>query len=147
MSAGQQQAAAGAAAESFDGGQWLTEATKKMRVNHDDQARQRGLDAIQQFIQNAMQPGQVLQKDVETNIKFWINAIDQKLSTQLNEIMHHEALQKLEGTWKMEIPGAPAAERSLNQCFAKACRDFVDVLGRLGPIINPLIEHFLGNRR
>ncbi len=102
MSAGQQQAAAspGAEAASFDGSQWLNEATKKMRVNHDDQARQRGLDAIQQFIQNAMQPGQVLQKDVETNIKYWINAIDQKLSTQLNEIMHHEALQKLEGTWR-----------------------------------------------
>src|SRR6476659_8431062 len=99
-SAAQQAAAAGASAESFDGGQWLEQATKKMRVNDDAEARKRGIDALQQFIQNAMQPGQVLQKDVETNIKFWINAIDQKLSTQLNEIMHHEAFQKLEGSWR-----------------------------------------------
>ena len=44
--------------------------------------------------------GQVLQKDVETNIKVWINAIDEKLTSQLNEIMHNEAYQKLEGTWR-----------------------------------------------
>src|SRR5215213_7562993 len=96
----QQAAAAGAAAESFDGSQWLDQATKKMRVGGDAEARKRGVDALQQFIENAMQPGQVLQKDVETNIKFWINAIDQKLSTQLNEVMHHPAFQKLEGTWR-----------------------------------------------
>jgi type VI secretion system protein ImpC len=99
-SAAQQAAGASAAAESFDGSQWLDQATKKMRVGSDAEARKRGVDAIQQFIENAMQPGQVLQKDVETNIKFWINAIDQKLSTQLNEIMHNAAFQKLEGTWR-----------------------------------------------
>jgi len=47
-----------------------------------------------------MKPGQTMHKDVETNIKVWINSIDEKLSAQLNEIMHHETYQKLEGTWR-----------------------------------------------
>src|SRR5207248_9436598 len=39
-------------------------------------------------------------KDVETNIKLWISAIDQKLTAQMNEIMHNPAFQKLESTWR-----------------------------------------------
>src|SRR5262249_33965199 len=39
-------------------------------------------------------------KDVEKNIKYWIAQIDQKLSGQLNEIMHHPDFQKLEGSWR-----------------------------------------------
>jgi type VI secretion system protein ImpC len=101
MSAAPQQAAPSAGAAAFDGTQWLEEATNKgWRPKGDAETRQRGVDALQQFIQNTMQPGQVLQKDVETNVKYWINAIDQKLSNQLNEILHHDAFQKLEGTWR-----------------------------------------------
>ncbi len=48
----------------------------------------------------SLQPGQVVSKDVETNIKLWIGAIDQKLTAQLNEILHTPAFQKLEGTWR-----------------------------------------------
>ena len=91
--------AAGATTE-FDATSWLDQATTKMRVNDDPKARARGLDALNQFIQNAIQPGQVLQKDVEANIKVWINAIDQKLTAQTNEILHDPAYQKLEGTWR-----------------------------------------------
>lgn len=100
MAAEQKQAATTTTTTEFDGSSWLDQATKRMKVNEDPASRQRGLDAISQFIQSAMQPGQTLHKDVETNIKVWINAIDQKLSTQLNEIMHHESYQKLEGTWR-----------------------------------------------
>src|SRR5262245_45837682 len=100
--AAEQQAAAGAAATTteFDGSSWLDQATKRMKLTDDPQQRQRGMDAISQFIKSSMQPGQTLHKDVETNIKVWINSIDQKLSAQLNEIMHAEAYQKLEGTWR-----------------------------------------------
>src|SRR5262249_51520243 len=98
----QAQAAAGAATTTteFDASKWLDQATTKMRVNDDPGSRKRGLDALNQFVQSAIQPGQVLQKDVEANIKVWINAIDQKLTTQVNEIMHDPAYQKLEGTWR-----------------------------------------------
>ena len=47
-----------------------------------------------------VKPGQVVSKDVETNIKTWIGQIDRKLSEQLNEVMHHPDFQKLEATWR-----------------------------------------------
>src|SRR5437870_8063978 len=66
----------------------------------DDKERERNKDYIGQFLKQIVQPGQVISKDVETNIKFWVAEIDKKLSSQLNEVMHHEDFQKLEGTWR-----------------------------------------------
>ena len=43
----------------------------------------------------SVKPGQVVSKDVETNIKYWIGEIDKKLSAQLNEVMHHPDFQQL----------------------------------------------------
>lgn len=57
-------------------------------------------DYFKQFLDRVVQPGQVISKDVEKNIKHWISQVDQKLSAQLNEIMHNPAYQKLEGTWR-----------------------------------------------
>jgi type VI secretion system protein ImpC len=62
--------------------------------------RDRNRTYIEQFLRKVVQPGQVISKDVETNIKFWIAEIDRKLSAQLNEVMHSEDFQKLEGTWR-----------------------------------------------
>ena len=62
--------------------------------------RERAKDYFEQFLDQVVKPGQVVSKDVETNIKFWIAEIDKKLSAQLNEIMHHPEFQKLEGTWR-----------------------------------------------
>lgn len=67
----------------------------------DDQvARSRTRDAFHQFLDQVVKPGQVVSKDVDSNIKAWINEIDKKLSAQLNEIMHNEDFQKLESTWR-----------------------------------------------
>src|SRR2546427_7778328 len=55
---------------------------------------------FRQFLDQVVKPGQVVSKDVETNIKFWIKEIDKKLSAQLNEIMHHPDFQKLEASWR-----------------------------------------------
>jgi type VI secretion system protein ImpC len=60
----------------------------------------RAKDYFKQFLGHVVQPGQVVSKDAETNIKYWIGEIDKKLSSQLNEIMHHPDFQKLEGTWR-----------------------------------------------
>ena len=64
----------------------------------DEQARAK--DYFRQFLDHVVKPGQVVSKDVETNIKFWIGQIDKKLSAQLNEVMHDPDFQKLEGTWR-----------------------------------------------
>src|SRR5262249_45253465 len=53
-----------------------------------------------QFLKHAVQPGQVVSKDVETNIKAWIAEIDKKLSAQLAAVMHHPDFQNLEATWR-----------------------------------------------
>src|SRR5277367_2880522 len=61
---------------------------------------ERSKDYFQQFVAQVVKPGQVVAKDAETNIKYWIGEIDKKLSGQLNEIMHQPEFQKLEGTWR-----------------------------------------------
>jgi type VI secretion system protein ImpC len=66
----------------------------------DERERERNKDYVGQFLRQVVQPGQVVSKDVEQNIKFWIAQIDKKLSAQLNEVMHHADFQKLEGTWR-----------------------------------------------
>lgn len=65
-----------------------------------DQEATRAKDYFRQFLDQVVKPGQVISEDVETNIKHWINEIDKSLSVQLNEILHHEDFQKLEGTWR-----------------------------------------------
>jgi type VI secretion system protein ImpC len=66
----------------------------------DNREAERAKNYFKQFLESAVKPGQVVSKDVETNIKHWIGEIDKKLSTQLSEILHHEDFQKLEGTWR-----------------------------------------------
>src|SRR5437588_8128737 len=99
MSAAEQaQTAAGAATTTADDGllDKILDRTKPI----DDKERERNKDYIGQFLKQIVQPGQVISKDVETNIKFWIAEIDKKLSSQLNEVMHHPDFQKLESSWR-----------------------------------------------
>lgn len=66
----------------------------------DQKEADRAKDYFKQFLDRVVKPGQVVSKDVETNIKFWIGEIDKKLSAQLNAIMHHPDFQRLESTWR-----------------------------------------------
>jgi type VI secretion system protein ImpC len=99
MSAEQQsaQSAQGAAAEETVS---LLDQVVSATRPQDNREAERAKNYFKQFLESAVKPGQVVSKDVETNIKHWIGELDKKLSTQLNEIMHHEDLQKLESTWR-----------------------------------------------
>ncbi len=66
----------------------------------DQQERATNKTYLEQFVKQALSPEAVVSKDVVANIKFWIAELDKKLSAQLNEVMHAEAFQKLEGTWR-----------------------------------------------
>jgi type VI secretion system protein ImpC len=66
----------------------------------DEKERERNKDFVGQFLKQVVQPGQVISKDVEKNIKFWIAEIDKKLSAQLNEVMHAPEFQRLEASWR-----------------------------------------------
>src|SRR5262249_4595787 len=100
MAAEETKAAATTTTTEFDPAKWLDEVANRMKVSDDAAARKRGLAALNDFIASALQPGQVVNKDVETNIKLWISAIDQKMTAQMNEILHNPVLQKLESTWR-----------------------------------------------
>jgi type VI secretion system protein ImpC len=65
-----------------------------------DREATRAKDYFRQFLDHAIQPGQVVSKDVETNVKYWIGEIDKKLSAQLNEVMHQPDFQRLEAAWR-----------------------------------------------
>lgn len=73
--------------------------TKGMRSRDEGQTK-RNKDLISDFVREIMQGQLVLDKNLETSINARISQIDELLSSQLNEIMHHEAFQKLEGSWR-----------------------------------------------
>src|SRR2546421_9319668 len=92
-----QQAPAAAAPTQDDG---LLDQILDRTKPFDEKEREKNKDYVSQFLRQVVQPGQVISKDVETNIKYWIAEIDKKLSAQLNEVMHHPDFQKLEATWR-----------------------------------------------
>ena len=68
-------------------------------VQHESQT-QAAKDMIAEFVQQAMQGQVVLGRDLEASIQARIAEIDRLLSAQLNEIMHSEPYQRLEGSWR-----------------------------------------------
>src|SRR4051812_6698615 len=99
MSATEKTQAAGAAT-TYDEGASLLDQVISATKPQDTREAERSKTYFKQFLESAVQPGHVVSKDVETNIKYWVGQLDQKLSAQLNEIMHNEDFQKLEGTWR-----------------------------------------------
>jgi type VI secretion system protein ImpC len=99
MSTAEQAGAAAAAATTTEAPSLLDQVITATRPQSDKE-KERAKDYFKQFVESVVKPGQVISKDVETNIKFWIASIDKKLSAQLNEVMHHADFQKLEGTWR-----------------------------------------------
>ncbi|HXD89230.1 MAG TPA: type VI secretion system contractile sheath large subunit [Urbifossiella sp.] len=91
--------AAGAAATTTESASLLDQVLAATRPQ-DKKEADRNRSYFKQFLEGVVTPGQVVSKDVEANVKYWINEIDKKLSAQINEIMHHADFQKLEGTWR-----------------------------------------------
>jgi type VI secretion system protein ImpC len=70
------------------------------RLARDESQTQSAKDMIGEFVQQVMQGSMVVSKNIETSITSRIAAIDQLVSAQLNQIMHHEEFQKLEASWR-----------------------------------------------
>ncbi len=60
----------------------------------------RGKDLVKEFVAQFLGGSMTIARDAEMMINQRIAQIDSLLSKQLNEILHHEAFQKLEGTWR-----------------------------------------------
>jgi type VI secretion system protein ImpC len=94
--ASQSQAAAGAQTKEAD---LFDEIIKNTRPRDTGEAA-RNKTYLEEYVRQLVKPGQVVSKDVETNIKFWIKEVDKTLTAQLNEIMHQPEFQRLESTWR-----------------------------------------------
>jgi type VI secretion system protein ImpC len=70
------------------------------RLARDESQTERAKDMLAEFVQQVMQGEMTMSKDMEATINARIGAIDKLLSSQLNEIMHAEDFQKLEGSWR-----------------------------------------------
>jgi type VI secretion system protein ImpC len=57
-------------------------------------------NAVTALVREAMRDESIIADDVIETIDAILARLDEKLSEQINEIMHHEEFQKLEGTWR-----------------------------------------------
>ena len=65
-----------------------------------DEAKSAVEAAVQTLAQQALIQTALIGKDVMETIQSMIAAIDQKLTEQVNRILHHAEFQKLEGAWR-----------------------------------------------
>jgi type VI secretion system protein ImpC len=70
------------------------------RLARDPSAAARGKDLVKEFVSQFLDGSMTLSRDSEAMINARIAQIDHLISLQLNEVMHHPALQKLESTWR-----------------------------------------------
>ncbi|MDR3719379.1 MAG: type VI secretion system contractile sheath large subunit [Bryobacteraceae bacterium] len=70
------------------------------RLGRDVAARERGKDLVREFVAQVLDGSMTVSKDAEAMINARIAQIDHLISLQLNEVLHHAAFQKLEGTWR-----------------------------------------------
>jgi type VI secretion system protein ImpC len=100
MSSAEQERFGAAPATTTEEGPSLLDQVIQATRPQDNREAERAKTYFREFLESAVKPGQVVSKDVETNIKYWIGEIDKKLSSQLNEVLHHPDFQKLESTWR-----------------------------------------------
>jgi type VI secretion system protein ImpC len=70
------------------------------RFGKEGAARDRGRDMVKQFVSEVLEGTITVARDTEAMINARIAQIDALISAQLNEVMHHPDLQKLEGSWR-----------------------------------------------
>jgi type VI secretion system protein ImpC len=65
-----------------------------------DRAREAVAAAVQTLAEQALRDTAVISDDVTKTITMIIAAIDTKLTDQINQVLHNEEFQKLEGAWR-----------------------------------------------
>jgi type VI secretion system protein ImpC len=71
-----------------------------IRPKGGDSGRQRAQELLKTFVSELLDPSFVVEKGVTRTINARIAAIDEMLSKQVNAILHHPDLQKLEASWR-----------------------------------------------
>ena len=70
------------------------------RFGKETVARERGRDMVKEFVAQVLEGEMKLSRDADATINARVAQIDHLISLQLNEILHHPAFQKLEGSWR-----------------------------------------------
>ncbi|MEZ5306138.1 MAG: type VI secretion system contractile sheath large subunit [Pyrinomonadaceae bacterium] len=70
------------------------------KLARDDYQREAAKDMIGEFVTQVMNGEITMSKNMDATINARIAEIDRLVSAQMNEIMHHEEFQKLEGSWR-----------------------------------------------
>lgn len=78
----------------------LDQIVEQGRLARDPAAKERGKDLVKEFVSQVLEGNMTVSRDTESMINARIAQIDHLLSLQLNEILHHPAFQKLEGSWR-----------------------------------------------
>jgi type VI secretion system protein ImpC len=78
----------------------LDQIVEQGRFGAEPSQKERGKNLVKEFVAQVLDGSMTVAKDAEMMINARIAQIDHLLSIQLNEIMHQEAFQKLEGSWR-----------------------------------------------
>ena len=78
----------------------LDKIVEEGRLGRDAAAKERGKDLVRNFVTEVLKGTVTIAADTEAMINARIAQIDELISAQLNEVMHHPDFQKLEGTWR-----------------------------------------------
>lgn len=95
-----EKAQAKAAAEQTTEVSLLDDIVAKGRFGKDTAARDRGRSMVMEFVSQFLEGEMTVSRDADAMINARIAQIDHLLSVQLNEVLHHEAFQKLESAWR-----------------------------------------------
>ena len=89
----------GAPATAFDAGDFASLLQKEFKPKT-DKARDAVESAVRTLAEQALQGTQVMSHDVLGTIEGLIASLDQKLTEQVNHILHHEEFQAVESAWR-----------------------------------------------
>src|SRR5690242_8500607 len=95
-----QQAAPQQAQQTTEQVSLLDQIVEQGRLARDPVAKERGKNLVKEFVAQVLEGAMTVSQDAEAMITARIAQIDHLLSIQLNEILHHAAFQKLEGSWR-----------------------------------------------
>ena len=100
MSDPQRSAAAPEAAMQAGEVSLLDQIVEQGRMARDPASKERGKNLVKEFVTQVLEGAMTISKDAEAMINARIAQIDHLVSIQLNEVLHHQAFQKLEGSWR-----------------------------------------------
>ena len=100
MAKTKEESAAAQTVETEEGGGLLDKILTDGRMARDDYQKERAKDMIGEFVSQVMSGELTMSKNMDVAINSRIAEIDRLVSAQMNEIMHHEDFQKLEGSWR-----------------------------------------------